>query len=245
LSSRRRTLLLLLVHLSGCTYFDEPAPAPGYRLLRSSPAAGELDVSRDRPIDLYFDAAPAAETVTPVDVRLFSGLIESPGTVTLDLLARRVRFRALVPLRASLRHQLWLNAGIRSLAGAALGAPVTFDFSTGAAADTPPEPPRPTVAARDLQPIWTQCSACHGFASPRGGVDLSSPEAAVRTLSGVPSVRSGLQRVVPGDHSRSYLMRKLLDEGGTVGFPMPPEGPRLAPDRLREVADWIDGGARW
>jgi hypothetical protein len=245
LSAHCRIPLLLVVHLSGCTYFDEPAVAPGYKLLHTSPSAGELNVSRDRPVDLYFDAAPAAETVAPVDVRLFSGLIENTGSVTLDLVGRRIRFRTLVPLRASLRHQIWINGNIRSLAGARLGEPLIFDFTTGAQADTPAEPPRPEVTARDLQAAWTACSACHGISPPRGGVDLSSPEATVRSLSGVTSGGSGLQRVVPGDHARSYLMRKLLGEGGMVGLPMPPDGPRLAAEQVRAVADWIDGGARW
>jgi hypothetical protein len=74
------------------------------------------------------------------------------------------------------------------------------------------------------------------------GLDLSSPEMVRRTLRGVPG-STGMVKVRPGDHARSYLMLKLLGEGGHLGPPMPPDEPRLSRIDLRRVADWIDAGA--
>jgi hypothetical protein len=248
LTPRRRSLPFgVCVLVAGCSYNgDDPrTPAP-YRLLRSSPAPGALGVARNAPLDLFFEGAPAAETVTSLDVRLFSGLIETIGKVRVDLLARRVRFTPLQPLRPSLRHELYVSAAIRSLGGASTGESQYFDFTTGPDANAPPEPPRPEVRAAALQALWaSRCTSCHSGTEPQAGLELSTPDGVVRSLRGAASREWGLQLVLPFDHSRSYLMRKLLGEGGIFGFDMPPTGARLTAAELRNVADWIDGGAQW
>jgi hypothetical protein len=238
--------LALVCFAAGCSYGDDDAAAPAYRLLSSSPAPGALGVARNARLDLIFEAAPAAETVTARDVRLFSGLIETVGKVQIDLLARRVRFMPLQPLRASVHHELYISGGVRSLGGAITGESQYFDFTTGPDADAPSEPPLPDVRAAELLPTFaSRCTSCHAGSEQRAGIDLSTTDAVVRSLRGVASREWGLQLVLPYDHARSYLPRKLLGEGGIFGFAMPPTGDRLTPAELRRVADWIDGGAQW
>jgi hypothetical protein len=203
-------------------------------------------VSRDTVVDVFFTVPPAAETVADTDLRLFSGLIEAPGALKVDLLDRRIRFSPLHPLRPSLRYQMYVSREIRALNGAGLPRSVVLDFTTGTDLDGKAGPAPPAVHATDLERSWTaHCtSGCHSPPAPRAGLDLSSPEAALRDLVAVPSSGWNMLRVRPGDHARSYLMLKLMAQGCTTGFSMPPDGASLNSAELRQVADWIDSGAQ-
>lgn len=239
-------MLVALLVVAGCSWAEEPdlrsqAQAP-FELRASRPAPAETGVPRSAPIDLVFSVAPDAESVADIDLRLFSGLIEAPGTVRVDLLERRLRMQPFRSLRPELRYQVSLSGELRGLNGARLPSAIIFDFTTGAAEGPAPAGPTP-LRAEDLQPLWSaRCVRCHATASPPMGLDLSSPDMARRSLRGVPA-STGMAKVRPGDHARSYLMLKLLGEGGHLGPPMPPEEPRLSGPELRRVADWIDAGA--
>jgi len=93
--------------------------------------------------------------------------------------------------------------------------------------------------------------ACHSSVAKQGGLDLS-PGAAYQNLVGVPSSESSLNRVQPGDPTRSMLWLKLaastnpsaLPAGVQVpGAPMPNGLPPLSADELEAVRLWIFGGA--
>lgn len=215
-----------------------------FRLVRSAPSAGLLDAAPGSPIDLLFNAPPNADTVVRVNIRLFAGLVETSGALTTDLLDQRVRFAPFEPLLPNLRHQVYVHQRVAGLNGATLGQTVVFNFTTGEQRRTPPEATPPAPGAGELQPLWDEhCASCHRSADPPAGVDLSSPETALASLRNVPSTFGTKVRVLSGDHARSYLMLKLLAAGGYVGFPMPPDGPRLSRQELRRVVTWIDGGA--
>ena len=233
-----------------CTYENEPrvgfgSTAGSFALLQSSPAPGQVNVPLNAPIDLFFDGPPAAETVTLGRLHVYSGVIEILGEVQVDLLDQRIRFSTATPLMPNLRFQVHLSRDIRGLNGAKLSHSVIFDFSTAAETLIPKQPPPqgPTVA--HLQPLWDRycTSRCHRPPLPEAGVDLSAASAVIETLKNVTSGQAELRRVLPFDHAKSYLMRKLLDKGGFMGLPMPPTGPQLARHELRQIADWIDGGA--
>jgi hypothetical protein len=243
-------ILILIALLPSCSYENDPYLRPGasperYLITATYPAAGQTGVSRDTAIDLVFDAAPAAETISAADVRLFSGLVETLGSLHADLLERRIRFTPGPLLKPRVRYQVHVSETIRGLNGAKLAESHLFDFTTDEGA-TPQAPlPAPPTAA-PVQAIWNRAcaGACHAPAQPRCGLDLSSISASLRTLSNVSATEWSLKRLVPGDHARSYLMRKILDQGGFIGMPMPPAGPSLSLEELRLIADWIDGGAR-
>lgn len=238
---------LFIVWASACTYGAEATSSEiaQFRLVESVPTAGEVGICRSCNIDLTFNTPPAAESAIARNIRIFTGLYEIFGDLKTDLIERRVRFTPAAPMRTNLRHQVYLHEELQNIDGARLGEQLVFDFTTGTHDRSPWEPP-PVVSAASVQSTWTEAgcqrSGCHRPPDPPAGVDLSSVAAMRRSLVNVPA-GPGQTRIVPGDHARSYLMLKLLGEGGTVGFPMPPGGPRLPRSRLRRVADWIDGGA--
>jgi len=243
----RRTVLLTAL-LTACTYDNtiDPRPDSGghpFQLVRSAPQPGEPGWPRQRPVDLFFNEAPAPESLAEVDLRVFSGLIETPGQVSVDLLERRLRFIPIRPFVSAVRQQVYLSENVRGLSGTKLAHSLFFDFETstdggGQLAARPP------VSAAALQSTWSsRCAGCHGAAAAPAGVDLSTVSGALATLKDVPSSSSSLRRVLPGDHSKSYLLRKLLQQGGMRGLPMPPDGGPLSAEELRRVADWVDSGA--
>ena len=242
-------LLVLLVLIGGCTYEGDPDPRRAHTDLTFSivqylPRPGQTEISRATHIDLTFNVAPDAAHVSAAYLRLFSGLYETQGTQKVDLLKRRIRFTPTSSLRGELRYQFFISAKHRGLNGANLADNIFFDFTTGSHSQPPPVSKLTPVTARDVQSLWSaRCTSCHGPVDPPARVDLSSADATLRSLKGAPSSGAPRTRVVPGDHARSYLMLKLLNRGGVSGFPMPPAGPALSDQQLRQVADWIDGGA--
>ncbi|MCA9666669.1 MAG: Ig-like domain-containing protein [Myxococcales bacterium] len=241
--------MALAVLSSACTYIDEPGPqrtpGPGLALQSSTPSPGARDAERAAAIVLSFDRAVASESLSVETVRVFSGTIEVRGKRAIDLLARQVSFVPSEPLRSDLRYRVFLGADLRALDGSRLGENIVLEFTTGEALGSPPAP-APEITAEALQPLWsTRCVSCHGAKDPRAGLDLSSPDAVRRNLVNVGADGSFRQRVKPGDHAASYLMRKLIGPEGVSGMQMPPD-PRdkLDAATLRRVADWIDSGAK-
>lgn len=214
-----------------------------FNWVQTIPPQGSLEVIRNPTIDFYFDVAADSETLTPSRIRLFSGVMEIPGRIHSDLIERRVRFIPEDLLRANLRYQIYLSKEIRGLNGEALQKSIVSDFTTGdmtiPMASLPQGP-----KASDLQPIWNaRCAAyCHSSFEAKARLDLSSESAVQKSLSHIPSAYKNLPLIYPFDNGKSYLMRKLLGEGGFLGMPMPPDGPRLSIKELRQIADWIDSG---
>jgi len=96
--------------------------------------------------------------------------------------------------------------------------------------------------------------SCHGAAEASHGVLLAkgAPEAMHAALVGQVSARyTGQALVVPGDASRSFLVKKLdpglcgLPRGtGGCGEPMPRKNPPLPHASRVAIARWIDQGAK-
>lgn len=87
---------------------------------------------------------------------------------------------------------------------------------------------------------------CHG--GGRAGLDMSSREAAYRTLVDMPSSPTaacgmlGKKRVVAGEPEESLLFLKL-DINAPCGQQMPPGGV-LPESSVQEIHDWIAAGAK-
>ncbi|RMG40507.1 MAG: DUF1549 domain-containing protein [Planctomycetota bacterium] len=93
------------------------------------------------------------------------------------------------------------------------------------------------VFERDIRPIFRQhCIKCHGPEQREAGLRLDDGRAA---LAGGDSGRV----IVPGKANQSLLIR--LVSGADPDRVMPPEGPRLDPEKIELLKRWIDAGAAW
>lgn len=100
----------------------------------------------------------------------------------------------------------------------------------------------PAVPYDDVQAIWNKrCTGCHVGAA-LGGLSLDKGEAQLvgKPAGAVPA----LDRVEPGDPSKSYLWLKLTDQhkaAGGGGSPMPVGGYPLPQAELDTIEAWILG----
>ncbi|NPV56246.1 MAG: hypothetical protein HPY76_06185 [Anaerolineae bacterium] len=98
----------------------------------------------------------------------------------------------------------------------------------------PTEPPADAGGvsfANDVQPILdSRCASCHGLDRTSDGLDLTSYD----------NVMAGGENgvvVLPGDAANSALV--TLSESGE----MPKRGPKLTPDQIQTLKDWVNQGA--
>lgn len=110
------------------------------------------------------------------------------------------------------------------------------------ATPAPSAPTTPTLSAIQTQIFNISCATCHNGAGP--GLNLTSGSS-FANLVGVPSSGSpGSVRVVAGDASNSYLVRKIEGAAGIVGARMPLNGPPyLSNAQITMIRDWITAGA--
>lgn len=121
-------------------------------------------------------------------------------------------------------------------------APSNGDAGTDATATAP------SAFETDIAPIIaTSCVTCHLTGQEAGNMALV-PAKVRESLVAVPAVGApGLQRVVPGDPDKSYLVMKLegtqLEHGGT-GARMPFGNPPLPTEQIAKIRQWIANGAK-
>jgi hypothetical protein len=245
-------LVCSLAALASCTesgstpLFEHPVPAP-FTLTGQDPAPDETDVPVDQPIAFTFSDVPDPDSLSRLSFALTSGSLLFTGGFRVDLIERRVRYVPARDLPPHLLMRVHVGAGITSLDGRPLAAPADWSFTTGTTDGGAP-PPVPELHADDVAPLFvTRCAgSCHAGPGATLGVNLETAQAAYDTLVGRSArERPPLYRVAAGDSSRSYLLRKLLGAQTMVGdtMPPPPAEPLTAAE-LRQIADWIDGGAR-
>jgi cytochrome c551/c552 len=100
--------------------------------------------------------------------------------------------------------------------------------------------------ARDVKVIFnSNCVVCHQGATATGGMSLE-PASAYGNLVNVKSQESALQRVLPGQPDKSYLVAKLqgtqVQVGGS-GAQMPYGASPLAQSQIDLIKQWITKGA--
>lgn len=93
---------------------------------------------------------------------------------------------------------------------------------------------------RDIRPILTQhCTACHGGVKEAGGISFVSKEGAMGTGE------SGERAVVPGDPSKSEMLRRIRSTDPDEVMPKPKHGPPLPESQIELIERWIAQGAEW
>ena len=146
------------------------------------------------------------------------------------------------------------NGGVATVSGSGLvtaqGAGMTTitasgDGQSGNATITVSTP----SLASHVQPILsTSCalSGCHAGASPQEGMNLSSGLMHSNTVN-IPSNKSSLDRIEPGQPDQSYLVHKIQGTQGTVGgsgVRMPFGGAPLSQANIDIIRAWVADGAQ-
>lgn len=89
-----------------------------------------------------------------------------------------------------------------------------------------------------IRPIFNaKCLACHGGVRKNGGFSLLFQEEAFDTTE------SGQLAIVPGNHRKSELYRRLIHNDPELRMPL--ERDPLTPEEIDLIARWIDQGAEW
>jgi mono/diheme cytochrome c family protein len=117
---------------------------------------------------------------------------------------------------------------------------------------TTPRPTTPTTSAsgvsftKDVQTIFnSNCVICHQGTSAPAGMSLE-PASAYANLVNAKSQESALQRVLPGQPDKSYLVAKLQGtqvQAGGSGAQMPYGSSPLTQSQIDLIKQWITQGA--
>jgi len=105
----------------------------------------------------------------------------------------------------------------------------------------PPEPPLAAATfVTSVAPILdAHCVECHGPEKQKHGLRLDSREAALK------GGESGKPAIVPGNALASVIVEAITLPPANQRA-MPPEGkPRLTPEQVVTLIDWINRGAEW
>jgi cytochrome c len=89
-----------------------------------------------------------------------------------------------------------------------------------------------------VQPILkTNCYRCHGGMNHRGGLNI-------QTRAGMMKGGHDGQVLVPGDPSKSLLVRLIRHEGpANDPMPMPPKSPKISDEDIVTIERWVKSGA--
>ena len=114
--------------------------------------------------------------------------------------------------------------------------PAPVSTATTAPADAAvTEQPAATTSisfANDIMPILeSRCINCHGSERTQKGLDVKTYESLMAGSENGPVV-------TPGDAGNSLLVDQL------VQGKMPKRGPKLTPDQVQLITDWINAGAQ-
>src|SRR5436309_3131656 len=95
---------------------------------------------------------------------------------------------------------------------------------------------QPVDFVNTIHPILAKrCIGCHGGTDPQAGLSLSNRTAILKGGVTGPAV-------VPGRSSESLLIKRVT---GAIAPSMPLGSPKLKPEEIRALADWIDQNAPW
>ena len=96
----------------------------------------------------------------------------------------------------------------------------------------------PIAYYESVKPLFAvHCYKCHDVETHKGGLQLETRSQALK------GGKSGEPAVVPGASARSELLRRITSTDPEEQ--MPPKGPRLTPDEVTRIRQWIDEGAKW
>jgi hypothetical protein len=92
--------------------------------------------------------------------------------------------------------------------------------------------------ARTIKPLLKErCYACHGALKQKGGLRMDTLEFMRKGGESGPGI-------LPGDASRSLILERVTTADETEWMPPTHEGERLNAEQVRQLREWVQGGAR-
>ena len=105
------------------------------------------------------------------------------------------------------------------------------DTAVPASTETQAAPAASVSFSADVMPLLqNRCFNCHGGQDTKEGLRFSSYDTLMAGSDNGPVI-------VPGDAANSLLVQQLLNGK------MPKRGPKLTPDQIQLIIDWINAGA--
>ena len=186
-----------------------------------------------------FSLAPTSATLTSAGAtQLFTGTAQDSVGTNLA-----ISWLSLTPTVATVSPA----TGTSTTATAVANGSTRIVMSGGTRSDTATlTVSLPVSFAADVQPIFTtNCalSGCHTGASPSGSLNLAASSSRAQLVNIAAVGFPGAIRVIPGDASNSYLIRKLEGGPNIGGNPMPDGRPALPAATIQKIRDWITAGA--
>ena len=118
------------------------------------------------------------------------------------------------------------------LAGIAL---ISLQLGQVSAQDDAKQPEFYTTKVKPI--LQANCSNCHLGANRRGGLSLNTRESMLK------GGHDG-SVIVPGDASKSLLVRLIRHEGpANDPMPMPPKKPKISDQDIATITAWVQAGA--
>jgi len=229
------------------------------RLVATSAIAGDrgfAELTAGEPILLWFDRPLWPRSINRATITVQSGGVSLTPRLRYEPVQHAVRVLIdEAEVRADLEYELSVRSGVTAWDGAVASGQATFRLRF---VRRMPVASRSVSFRREVAPLLQErcaSTACHGGAQPAMGVDLSSPEAIVRTTVAAPSrlwssaapggeyYWAGMALVERGVPGESFLLYKLLGDGPMRGAQMPRGAAPLSAADLQRVSDWIADGA--
>lgn len=104
-------------------------------------------------------------------------------------------------------------------------------------APAPARAAAPSDFTHQIAPVFKEyCAECHAGAKKKGGLSMNTRESLLEGGENGPVV-------LPGKPDESTLLKHLLSQDPEEQ--MPPKGPRVPPEKIRAIREWIAAGAVW
>lgn len=250
-----------LCSLASASACDVAPAAPGGapRLVATSAIAGDrgfAELTVGEPIALWFDRPLWPRSINRATITVQSGGVSLTPRLRYEPVQHAVRVLVdPAEVRDDLEYELSVRGGITAWDGAVATGQATLRLRF---VRRTPVATRSVSFRYEVAPLLRErcaSAACHGGAQPAMGVDLSSPEAIVRTTVAAPSrlwsgfppggdfYWAGMSLVERGSPGESFLLYKLLGDGPMRGAQMPRGAAPLSASELQRISDWIAEGA--
>jgi mono/diheme cytochrome c family protein len=93
---------------------------------------------------------------------------------------------------------------------------------------------------RDIRPFFAEyCLECHGADKAKGGLSLTSRDAALKVLE------SGATGIVPGNPGASELITRLETPHGEDRMPPLKKAKHPTAQEIAKAKEWVKEGAPW